>query len=196
MVSRCTWVSVERPILPSCCCRYLSRGSAANRSALNAALVSRLPSSAGVRGSAAARAGSSFRTAPLCAGMCASFCSWRRFGGLGSRLGGATAAAWPLSSEGSVGAKVGGASALGLGVRSGLGLALGAAADALVSGRPPLGSCLRPLWRGIAVAPRPFIFARLDSGAGVETMLSSIALGVLVPSKELRGGSSSGHLDG
>ena len=77
-----------------------------------------------------------------------------------------------------------------------MGLALGAAADALVSGHPPLGSCLRPLWRGIAVAPRPFIFARLDSGAGVDTMLSSIvpgcarslqgrlALGVLVPSKE------------
>ena len=72
---------------------------------------------------------------------------------------------------------VGGASAdalLGLGARSGLGLASGAAADH--RGCPPLGSCLRPRWRGIAVPPRPFRAALLDSGAGVDTMLRSILL--------------------
>ena len=74
-------------------------------------------------------------------------------------------------------APVGGASAdalLGLGARSGLGLASGAAADH--RGCPPLGSCRRPRWRGIAVPPRPFRAALLDSGAGVDTMLSSILL--------------------
>ena len=75
MVSRCTWVKVASPILRSCPCRYWSSGSASKRSALKAAF-SRLPSSAGVRGSAAALAGSSFRTAPLCVGSwCAAFCS-------------------------------------------------------------------------------------------------------------------------